>query len=702
MDENNPLSELTNKRRVSALGPGGLTRERAGFEVRDVHYSHYGRICPIETPEGQNIGLISSLTTYAKINDLGFIETPYKKVENGVVTKKIKYYSADEEEELIVAQANEPLDSNGQFLNKRVACRGVGGKIELFPRDKVDLMDVSPKQVVSVATALIPFLENDDANRALMGANMQRQAVPLLITDAPRVGTGIEWIAAKDSGITQIARESGKVTYVSSEVIKIKNNDGKEDIYKLLKFRRTNQGTTINQKPIVYVGEKIKKGEVIADGPATSNGEFALGKNLLVGFMTYEGYNYEDAVILNERLVRDDILTSIHIEKHDVVARETKLGDEEITRDIPNAKDSLLTPLNEEGIISVGTEVKAGDILIGKITPKGEKEVSPEEKLLRSLFGVKAKDVKDTSLKVPNGGDGIVLEVKEYFEDLPLGVKKKYRVYIAKKRKIEVGDKMAGRHGNKGVVSAILPEEEMPFLEDGRSLEVMLNPLGVPSRMNIGQILEVHLGLVAREKDWYISTPVFDGATEKDIIKELVNCGLPETGKLPLRDGRNGEYFTNPITVGYMYMLKLHHLVADKIHARSTGPYSIITQQPLGGKAQKGGQRFGEMEVWALEAYGAAYTLKEILTVKSDDMIGRNKTLDALQKGKNPEVTGVPESFKVLIKELQALGLDTRLENSKGEETRFISSEEKEDTSKIQKFLAITEKEEFKKEKIAS
>jgi len=666
MDQTNPLAELTHKRRLSALGPGGLSRERAGFEVRDVHHSHYGRMCPIETPEGPNIGLIGSLTTYGIINEYGFIETPYRVVKDGKVSTEIRYLSADEEERMTIAQANEPLDSKGQFANAKVASRGPGGEIALVSRENIDYMDVSPKQVVSVATAMIPFLENDDANRALMGSNMQRQAVPLMVTEAPIVGTGIEHKAAKDSGVVQIARAAGVVEFVDGDDIRVRRDDnGGVDHYKLLKFNRSNQGTCINQRPIVFRGEHVEEGEVLADGPSTSNGEVALGKNLLIGFMTWEGYNYEDAIILNERMVMDDVLTSLHIEEYEAEARDTKLGPEEITRDIPNVGEDALRDLDEEGIIRVGAEVASSDILVGKVTPKGEADLSAEERLLRAIFGEKAKEVRDTSVKMPHGEAGIVVDVKVFTRDsegeLPPGVNKVVRVYVATKRKISVGDKMAGRHGNKGVISRILPEEDMPYMEDGSPLQVMLNPLGVPSRMNVGQVLEVHLGLAAKKKGWHIATPVFDGANEKDIIKLLKECGYDESGKLKLRDGRTGEYFDNPVTVGYMYMMKLHHLVDDKIHARSTGPYSLVTQQPLGGKAQFGGQRFGEMEVWALEAYGAAYTLQEILTVKSDDIVGRVKTYEAIVKGENIPEPGIPESFKVLIKEMQSLGLDVKV-----------------------------------------
>ena len=696
MDQNNPLAELTCKRRLSALGPGGLSRERAGFEVRDVHHSHYGRMCPIETPEGPNIGLIGSLTTYGIINEYGFIETPYRVVKKGegIVTEEIRYIDADDEELMIVAQANEPLDENGRFVNAKVAARGNAGEIAMFPREVVDMMDVSPKQVVSVATAMIPFLENDDANRALMGSNMQRQAVPLLVTEAPFVGTGMEYKAAKDSGVVSLAKHAGTVEFVDADEIRIRRDDNNElDEYRLLKFKRSNQGTCINQRPIVSHGEHVDEGEVIADGPSTDMGEIALGKNLLIGFMTWEGYNYEDAIILNERLLMDDVLTSLHIVEYELEARDTKLGPEEITRDIPNVGEDALKDLDEDGVIRIGAEVNATDILVGKVTPKGENDLSAEERLLRAIFGEKAREVRDTSLKVPHGETGIVVDVKRFTrengDELNPGVNKLIRVYIATKRKINVGDKMAGRHGNKGVISRILPEEDMPFMEDGNSLQVMLNPLGVPSRMNVGQVLEVHLGLAAKTKGWYIATPVFDGASEKDIRELLVDCGYSETGKLKLRDGRTGEYFDNAVTVGYMYMLKLHHLVDDKIHARSTGPYSLVTQQPLGGKAQFGGQRFGEMEVWALEAYGAAYTLQEIPTVKSDDIVGRVQTYESIVKGENIPEPGIPESFKVLIKEMQSLALDVRVLDEDNKELELREFSEYEGPSGIDSIMDV-------------
>ena len=666
MDQSNPLSELTHKRRISALGPGGLSRDRAGFEVRDVHYTHYGRLCPIESPEGPNIGLISALTTFAVINEYGFVETPYRKVDKatGKVTDEVEYMTADTEDAYIIAQASEPLDEEGRFVNDRIRVRYLNEIIEV-EKDKVDYVDVSPKQLVSVAAAMIPFLEHDDANRALMGANMQRQAVPLMITDSPIVGTGIEYRAAKDSGVVVLADEDGEVTRVVSDEIRIKNKKGEEKVYHLRKFKRTNGATCINQRPIVKKGEIVKRGDIIADGPATDKGEMALGKNLLIAFTTWEGYNYEDAILLNERLVKEDVLTSIHIEDYDCECRDTKLGPEEITRDIPNVGEDSLKDLDEDGIIRVGAEVRPGDILVGKVTPKGETELTAEERLLRAIFGEKAREVRDTSLRVPHGEAGTIVDVKvftrENSDELGPGVNKVIRVYIAQKRKISVGDKMAGRHGNKGVISRILPEEDMPFMPDGTPVDVVLNPLGVPSRMNLGQVLEVHLGAAARLLNWKVATPVFDGASEEDIEECLQMAGLESNGKTVLYDGRTGEPFDKPITVGVMYMLKLHHLVDDKIHARSTGPYSLVTQQPLGGKAQFGGQRFGEMEVWALEAYGAAYTLQEMLTVKSDDVVGRVKTYEAIVKGENIPQPGVPESFKVLVKELQSLGLDLRL-----------------------------------------
>ena len=666
MDQNNPLAELTTKRRMSALGPGGLSRDRASFEVRDVHYSHYGRLCPIETPEGPNIGLISYLATYARINDFGFIEAPYRIIdkENGRVTDEVQYMTADVEDEYIVCQATEPIDENGYLLNDRVTCRMRDEFVEVDRKD-VDLMDVSPRMMVSVATAFIPFLDHDDANRALMGANMQRQAVPLLKTEAPVVATGMEYKAAVDSGTIPLAEGDGVVTRVTAREVIVLYDNGEEKTYHLTKFLRSNQSTCINMRPIVDLGERVKKGDVLADGPSTDKGEIALGKNALIGFMTWEGYNYEDAVLLNERLVRDDVYTSIHIEEYESESRDTKLGPEEITRDIPNVGEDALRNLDERGIIRVGAEVQAGDILVGKVTPKGETELTAEERLLRAIFGEKAREVRDTSLRAPHGESGIVVDVKvftrENGDELSPGVNMVVRVYIAQKRKISVGDKMAGRHGNKGVVSRILPQEDMPFLEDGRPLDIVLNPLGVPSRMNIGQVLEVHLGFAAKKLGWKVETPVFDGATLDDIKETLVAAGVDEDGKSVVYDGRTGEKFDNRVTVGYMYYLKLHHLVDDKIHARSTGPYSLVTQQPLGGKAQFGGQRFGEMEVWALEAYGAAYTLQEILTVKSDDITGRVKTYEAIVKGHNVPQPGVPESFKVLVKELQSLCLDIQV-----------------------------------------
>jgi DNA-directed RNA polymerase subunit beta len=685
MDQTNPLAELTHKRRLSALGPGGLSRDRAGFEVRDVHYSHYGRMCPIETPEGPNIGLISYLATFAKINEYGFIEAPFRKVnkETGCVTDQVIYMTADVEDDYIVAQANEPLDDEGGFINKKVNARYRDEFLEV-EREKADYMDVSPRMVVSVATAMIPFLENDDANRALMGSNMQRQAVPLLKTESPIVGTGMEYKAGVDSGVCVVAKHPGVVRSVSADEITITRDDGKVDNYHVIKFMRSNQGTCINQVPIVEVNQRVEAGSVIADGPATKDGEISLGKNALIGFMTWEGYNYEDAVLISEKIVRDDVYTSIHIEKYEIDARDTKLGPEEITRDIPNVNEDLLHDLNEEGIIRIGAEVRAGDILVGKVTPKGETELTAEERLLRAIFGEKAREVRDTSLRVPHGEYGIVVDVKVFnrensHDELRPGVNKVVRCYIAQKRKISVGDKMAGRHGNKGVVSRILPVEDMPFLPDGTPLDIVLNPLGVPSRMNIGQVLEVHLGYAAKALGWKIMTPVFDGAHEDDIVECFKKAGLREDGKTILKDGRTGEFFDNPVTVGIMYYLKLHHLVDDKIHARSTGPYSLVTQQPLGGKAQFGGQRFGEMEVWALEAYGAAYTLQEILTVKSDDVVGRVKTYEAIVKGQNIPKPGVPESFKVLIKELQSLGLDVKVLNKNNEEIDLQQNFDEED-----------------------
>ena len=683
MDQTNPLSELTHKRRISALGPGGLSRERAGFEVRDIHYTHYGRLCPIESPEGPNIGLISALSTFAIINEYGFIETPYRKVEKGTcrVTDEVEYMTADEEDSYIIAQASEPVDENGCLINKRVRVRD-RAEIKEIEKEKVDYVDVSPKQLVSVGAAMIPFLEHDDANRALMGANMQRQAVPLMITDSPMVGTGIEYKAAKDSGVMILAEENGTVETVTGDEIVIKNELGEKKKYVLRKFKRTNGGTCINQRPIVKEGEIVRRGDVIADGPSTDKGEMALGKNLLIAFTTWEGYNYEDAILLNERLVKEDVLTSMHIEDYDCECRDTKLGPEEITRDIPNVGEDSLRDLDENGIIRIGAEVRPGDILVGKVTPKGETELTAEERLLRAIFGEKAREVRDTSLRVPHGEAGTIVDVKvftrENSDELGPGVNQIIRIYIAQKRKISVGDKMAGRHGNKGVISRILPEEDMPFMPDGTPVDVVLNPLGVPSRMNLGQVLEVHLGAAARMLGWKTATPVFDGATEEDIDEMLKMAGLETNGKTILYDGRTGEPFDKPITVGVMYMLKLHHLVDDKIHARSTGPYSLVTQQPLGGKAQFGGQRFGEMEVWALEAYGAAYTLQEILTVKSDDVVGRVKTYEAIVKGENIPEPGIPESFKVLIKELQSLGLDIKLYSESDEEIEIKEHSEEE------------------------
>ena len=721
MDQNNPLAELTHKRRLSALGPGGLSRDRAGFEVRDVHYTHYGRMCPIETPEGPNIGLINSLATYARVNQYGFIEAPYRVVDKTTdpssprVTDEVVYLTADEEDNFVVAQANEALDEEGHFIHNNVSGRFRTETSE-FQKKTIDLMDVSPKMVFSVATAMIPFLENDDANRALMGSNMQRQAVPLLTTEAPAVGTGIEAKAAVDSGVCVVAKNAGVVERsASNEIIIRRDSDGNRDVYHLTKFKRSNQSNCYNQKPIVYKNDHVEAGEVIADGPSTSNGEIALGKNPLIGFMTWEGYNYEDAVLLSERLVQEDVYTSVHIEEYEAEARDTKLGPEEITRDVPGVGEDALKDLDERGIIRIGAEVRAGDILVGKVTPKGETELTAEERLLRAIFGEKAREVRDTSLKVPHGAYGIIVDAKvftrENGDELSPGVNQTVRIYIAQKRKISVGDKMAGRHGNKGVVSRVLPVEDMPFLPNGRPLDIVLNPLGVPSRMNIGQVLEIHLSLAAKALGFNVSTPIFDGANENDIMDTLevandyVNLswdefkakyedllkpsvidylgahlehrelwkGVPisRDGKVRLRDGRTGEYFDGAVTIGHMHYLKLHHLVDDKIHARSTGPYSLVTQQPLGGKAQFGGQRFGEMEVWALEAYGASYTLQEIMTVKSDDVVGRVKTYEAIIKGENIPEPGVPESFKVLLKEMQSLGLDVQVLRDDGTEVEM-------------------------------
>ena len=664
-DQNNPLAELTNKRRLSALGPGGISRERASMEVRDINPTHYGRMCTIETPEGQNIGLMTSLAIYARINKYGFIETPYRKFdkENKVVTDEVRYMAADEEDDYNIAQANEPIDENGRFENKKIVCRHLDQFLQLDP-EEIDYMDISPKQLVSVSTSLIPFLGNDDANRALMGSNMQRQAVPLIKPEAPIIGTGMEYRAAKDSGVCVVAAHDGVVSYVSADRIEVTAKDGSVDTYMLAKYQRSNQSTCINQRPIVTLGDKVKAGDTIGDGPATDEGELALGRNVLIGFTTWEGYNYEDAVLVNERIVRDDVYTSIHIEEHECEARETKLGPEQITREVPNVGDDALSNLDENGIVMIGAEVKDGDILVGKVSPKGETDQTAEERLYKAIFGEKARDVKDTSKRVPHGGSGVVVDVvvstKETNGNLKNGVDKRVRVYVAQKRKLSVGDKMAGRHGNKGVVSRILPEEDMPFLPDGTTLDICLNPLGVPSRMNIGQLLEVHLGRAAKALNWKIATPVFDGANENDIADAFKLAGIDSDGKTILYDGRTGEPFENRVTVGVMYYMKLHHLVDDKMHARSTGPYSLVTQQPLGGKAQFGGQRFGEMEVWALEAYGAAHTLQEILTVKSDDIEGRSKTYDAIIRGKNIPEPGIPESFNVLVNELKALALDVR------------------------------------------
>ena len=683
MDQNNPLAELTHKRRLSALGPGGLSRERASFDVRDIHYTHYGRMCPIETPEGPNIGLINYLASYAKINEYGFIEAPFRKVDKqtGKITNEVEYMTADVEDDYYVAQAAEPLDEEGKFVNARVTCRH-RDEIISVERELIDYVDVAPNMMTSIATAFIPFLENDDANRALMGANMQRQAVPLMVTEAPIVATGIEHKCAVDSEVCITAKGPGVITRVSADSLSVRYDDGNTADYTLTKFARSNQGTCINQRPIVSVGERVEEGQVIADGPACSQGEIALGKNVLIGFMTWEGYNYEDAILLNERLVREDVFTSIHIEEYETESRDTKLGPEEITRDIPNVGEDTLKDLDENGIIRIGAEVTSGDYLVGKVTPKGETELTAEERLLRAIFGEKAREVRDSSLKVPHGEAGIIVDVKvftrENGDELAPGVNKVVRVYIAQKRKISVGDKMAGRHGNKGVVSRILPQEDMPFLPDGTPLDIVLNPLGVPSRMNIGQVLEVHLGYAAHTLGWKVATPIFDGANEREIRELLKQAGVAEDGKTVLYDGRTGEAFDQRVTVGYPYYLKLHHLVDDKIHARSTGPYSLVTQQPLGGKAQFGGQRFGEMEVWALEAYGAAYTLQEILTVKSDDVTGRVKTYEAIVKGHNVPKPGVPESFKVLVKELQSLCLDIKVLDENGDEIELKDDEDEE------------------------
>ena len=683
MDQNNPLAELTHKRRLSALGPGGLSRERASFDVRDIHYTHYGRMCPIETPEGPNIGLINYLASYAKINEYGFIEAPFRKVDKqtGKITNEVEYMTADVEDDYYVAQAAEPLDEEGKFVNARVTCRH-RDEIISVERELIDYVDVAPNMMTSIATAFIPFLENDDANRALMGANMQRQAVPLMVTEAPIVATGIEHKCAVDSEVCITAKGPGVITRVSADSLSVRYDDGNTADYTLTKFARSNQGTCINQRPIVSVGERVEEGQVIADGPACSQGEIALGKNVLIGFMTWEGYNYEDAILLNERLVREDVFTSIHIEEYETESRDTKLGPEEITRDIPNVGEDTLKDLDENGIIRIGAEVTSGDYLVGKVTPKGETELTAEERLLRAIFGEKAREVRDSSLKVPHGEAGIIVDVKvftrENGDELAPGVNKVVRVYIAQKRKISVGDKMAGRHGNKGVVSRILPQEDMPFLPDGTPLDIVLNPLGVPSRMNIGQVLEVHLGYAAHTLGWKVATPIFDGANDREIRELLKQAGVAEDGKTVLYDGRTGEAFDQRVTVGYPYYLKLHHLVDDKIHARSTGPYSLVTQQPLGGKAQFGGQRFGEMEVWALEAYGAAYTLQEILTVKSDDVTGRVKTYEAIVKGHNVPKPGVPESFKVLVKELQSLCLDIKVLDENGDEIELKDDEDEE------------------------
>lgn len=715
MDQTNPLAELTHKRRLSALGPGGLTRERAGMEVRDVHYSHYGRMCPIETPEGPNIGLINSLSSYAKVNRFGFIETPYRRVDpdTGKVTARIDYLTADEEDNYVTAQANSRLGDDGSFLDEEVIAR-FRGENTVVRRDRVDYMDVSPKQVVSAATACIPFLENDDSNRALMGANMQRQAVPLMQPEAPIVGTGMEYVSGKDSGAAVICKHEGIVERVEARQVwvrRIKEVDGQEvkgdlDKYRMLKFIRSNQGTCYNQRPIVSVGDRVVKGEILADGPSMEKGELALGRNVLVAFMTWDGYNYEDAIIMSERLVKDDVYTSIHIEEYESESRDTKLGPEEITRDIPNVGEDALRNLDERGIIRIGAEVKDGDLLVGKVTPKGVTELTAEERLLHAIFGEKAREVRDTSLRVPHGGGGIVLDVKvfnrEDGDELPPGVNQLVRAYIVQKRKISAGDKMAGRHGNKGVISRILPEEDMPFLPDGTPVDIMLNPLGVPSRMNIGQVLELHLGMAARQLGIHVATPVFDGAREEDVWSTIEEAGMARDAKTVLYDGRSGEPFDNRVSVGVMYMIKLAHMVDDKLHARSTGPYSLVTQQPLGGKAQFGGQRFGEMEVWALEAYGAAYTLQEILTVKSDDVVGRVKTYEAIVKGENVPEPGVPESFKVLIKELQSLGMDVKILSGDEEEIEMRDMEDEDDLQQVDTLNIVPDAPSFESEKVGS
>ena len=708
MDQTNPLGELTHKRRLSALGPGGLTRDRAGYEVRDVHYTHYGRMCPIETPEGPNIGLINSLSTYARVNKYGFVETPYRRVswDTHKVTDKIDYLTADEEDNYVVAQANSPLNDDGSFVDNVVMARHKDENIEISV-DKVDYMDVSPKQVVAVATACIPFLENDDSNRALMGANMQRQAVPLIKPHAPLVGTGIEYKAAHDSGDALIADHDGTVEYVDAREIRVRREDGSLDTYKLMKFRRSNGGKNYNQTPIVRVGDHVDADDVLADGPSMEEGELALGQNPLIAFMTWDGYNFEDAIAINERLVKEDVYTSIHIEEHESEARDTKLGPEEMTREIPNVGEDALKNLDEFGIVRIGAEVKDGDILVGKVTPKGMTELSAEERLLHAIFGEKVREVRDTSLRVPHGGGGIVQDVKiftrEAGDELAPGVNMMVRVYIAQKRKLQVGDKMAGRHGNKGTVSVVIPEEDMPFMPDGTPIDIMLSPMGVPSRMNIGQVLDLHLGMAARKLGIHVTSPVFDGARDEDIWAALKEAGLPSDGKTVLYDGRTGEAFDNRVAVGVMYYMKLAHMVDDKIHARSIGPYSLVTQQPLGGKAQFGGQRFGEMEVWALEAYGAAYTLQEILTYKSDDVVGRVKTYEAIVKGEQIPQPGVPESFRVLVKELQSLGLDMKVLDVQKQEIELRDmDEDDDDIMKVDALAKVSEAEKAKREKAAA